>query len=68
MSEEAVTAFCKENIAYCTYEEIASQSVHEPETLEYFYERVEDVKSEGKTQIKEIFTDEEKSIGKRLKN
>lgn len=50
----------KENIAYCIYEEIASQSGHKPEALEYFYERAEDVKSEGGTQIKEIFTDEEK--------
>lgn len=50
----------KVNIAYCIYEEIASQSGHESDVLEYFYECAEDAKSEGRTPIKEIFTAEEK--------
>lgn len=50
----------KENIAYCIFEEISSQSGHESEALEYFYECAEDIISEGGTQIKEIFTNEDK--------
>lgn len=50
----------KENIAYYIYEEIASQSGRESEALEYFFECSEDVKSDSRTPIKEIFTDEEK--------